>query len=237
MNTQQPTDDQVRALLAYAKANGRRWKAQLNHEWMSGTASGPLQQVRNSFGPSWLVRFSVTRWKALMALPALPALPAQTYGWTPQDNAEWASRQAARNAAVETHVSNDQPTQLCTDPLCILPADHDELCVEEEEDEDDYDDQTHTKQCDQCKAAMIQGVFCHESGCSNRNKTWVADRGEWFLFLKCRECGCDVEEGEMCGCCPQTGMEEENDDDDQTSVFWHEKHAAANKALLRKVTG
>jgi hypothetical protein len=54
--------------------------------------------------------------------------------------------------------------------------------------------------CDQCQALMINGVFCHETGCPNSNKTWVAEREAWVRFLECRECGCDVEAGESCDC-------------------------------------
>ncbi len=54
--------------------------------------------------------------------------------------------------------------------------------------------------CDQCEAAMINGVFCHETGCPNSKKTWVAERDAWVRFVACRECGCDVEEGEVCSC-------------------------------------
>lgn len=36
--------------------------------------------------------------------------------------------------------------------------------------------------CDQCEAAMINGVFCHETGCPN----------SWKDQAKaCFECGCD----------------------------------------------
>jgi hypothetical protein len=63
--------------------------------------------------------------------------------------------------------------------------------------------------CDQCEAAMINGVFCHETGCPNSRKTWVAEREQWIRFVKCFECGCGVEEGEYCRCCPETGAEDE----------------------------
>ncbi len=53
-----PTEEQIEALRAYAKEHGRTWKADLNHDWMTGQAFGALQQIRNQFGPSWLVRFS-----------------------------------------------------------------------------------------------------------------------------------------------------------------------------------
>lgn len=54
--------------------------------------------------------------------------------------------------------------------------------------------------CNQCAAAMINGVFCHETGCPNSRKTWIAERGEWVRFVECRECGDDVEVGESCNC-------------------------------------
>lgn len=46
---------------------------------------------------------------------------------------------------------------------------------------------------------MINGVFCHETGCPNSKKTWIDGRG-WILFLKCRECGDEMEAGEECSC-------------------------------------
>ena len=36
-----------------------------------------------------------------------------------------------------------------------------------------------TMGCDQCNAAMINGVFCHETGCPNRNKEWSEDENAW----------------------------------------------------------
>lgn len=57
------TAEQMAAVKAYAAAHGRTWKAQLNYEWMSGTARGSLQQLRNTFGPSWLVRFRLPKEK------------------------------------------------------------------------------------------------------------------------------------------------------------------------------
>jgi len=40
---------------------------------------------------------------------------------------------------------------------------------------------TANNQCDSCEALMINGVYCHESGCPNMWKTTSVD---------CRECGC-----------------------------------------------
>ena len=56
-----PTPDQMTALQAYAAEHGHTWKSQLNDDWMNGRASGPLQQVRNQFGPSWLIRFRLPK--------------------------------------------------------------------------------------------------------------------------------------------------------------------------------
>ena len=52
-----PSTEQIAALRQYALDNGRYWKSQLNDDWMNGRASGELQQVRNEFGPSWLIKF------------------------------------------------------------------------------------------------------------------------------------------------------------------------------------
>jgi hypothetical protein len=54
--------------------------------------------------------------------------------------------------------------------------------------------------CNQCYAARINGLFCHETGCPNAKKTWLQGRHKWVLILKCFECGCDVEEGTACDC-------------------------------------
>ena len=59
------TRDQLEALRTWAKHYGRTWKSSLRHAWFDGdyetfqysATSAYLQQVRNTFGPSWLVRF------------------------------------------------------------------------------------------------------------------------------------------------------------------------------------
>ena len=53
------TAEQLEAIGDYARQHGRTWKSQLNHDWMTGQTSGPLQQIRNQFGPSWLIRFKL----------------------------------------------------------------------------------------------------------------------------------------------------------------------------------
>lgn len=74
--------------------------------------------------------------------------------------------------------------------------------------------------CDQCAAAMIQGVFCHETGCPNSKKTWVPDRG-WVLFVECFNCGDEIESGERCTCTdvPEDALEQPEDEDEEESAF------------------
>ena len=48
---------------------------------------------------------------------------------------------------------------------------------------------------------MINGVFCHETGCPNSRKTWDADRQEWLRVVTCSHCeaeyfDCDTHECE-----------------------------------------
>lgn len=52
--------------------------------------------------------------------------------------------------------------------------------------------------CNECSALMINGVFCHEIECPNRNAKYEA--GEWVHYFQCRECGEDVRKGEFCDC-------------------------------------
>jgi hypothetical protein len=65
-----PNAEQIEALRLFASANGRNWKSELSNLWMNGAYNyavlggadpGCLQQVRNEFGPSWLVRFSLRK--------------------------------------------------------------------------------------------------------------------------------------------------------------------------------
>jgi hypothetical protein len=54
--------------------------------------------------------------------------------------------------------------------------------------------------CDQCEALMINGNFCHETGCPNERKTWEAERGEWVHYVTCFNCDDQVELGTTCDC-------------------------------------
>lgn len=55
------TPEQQDALLAYARENGAKWKSKLYADWLRAAAridgkhSAELQQIRNSFGPEWLL--------------------------------------------------------------------------------------------------------------------------------------------------------------------------------------
>jgi hypothetical protein len=62
MKRNTPNTDQMMALSEWARIHGRLWKTALRHAWMTGDydgfdAANFLQQVRNEFGPSWLISF------------------------------------------------------------------------------------------------------------------------------------------------------------------------------------
>lgn len=54
-------DEEREALHAYARENGRTWKAKLRQSWENGTATEALQRLRNAsyFGPSGLQKFKL----------------------------------------------------------------------------------------------------------------------------------------------------------------------------------
>ena len=52
----QPTGIQIDALRRYAQEEGRYWKLRLLDDWTNGRTVGPLQEVRNQLGPSWLLK-------------------------------------------------------------------------------------------------------------------------------------------------------------------------------------
>ena len=69
--------------------------------------------------------------------------------------------------------------------------------------------------CDQCQVSMINGLFCHESGCINANKTYNHVERRWIEYIACSQCGYDVELGEVCNCTshhnPDFGYFDEDD--------------------------
>lgn len=52
--------------------------------------------------------------------------------------------------------------------------------------------------CDQCEALMINGVFCHETGCPNTHSRYDAESDMWVKQRKCFECGCTVDADDPC---------------------------------------
>lgn len=69
-----PNAEQMNALRLFAKANPKDWKKALSYLWytgryesgeyfLGGANPGYLQQIRNSFGPSWLQDFRFARLK------------------------------------------------------------------------------------------------------------------------------------------------------------------------------
>jgi hypothetical protein len=60
------TTEQFNALARFARYHGRCWKAELRGCWITGhypsfMDSGYLQQVRNQFGPDWLIKFNLKK--------------------------------------------------------------------------------------------------------------------------------------------------------------------------------
>jgi len=64
-NTKQLTPRQLDALARVAKYYGRTWKSTLRQAWMTGQYGcymedrEALQNVRNSYGPSWLANLKL----------------------------------------------------------------------------------------------------------------------------------------------------------------------------------
>ncbi len=55
--------------------------------------------------------------------------------------------------------------------------------------------------CDQCQMATINGLPCHEHGCSNRNSRWdrwAGESGQWVKQFACPVCGFRADVGTTC---------------------------------------
>jgi len=52
--------------------------------------------------------------------------------------------------------------------------------------------------CDQCEALMINGVFCHETGCPNTRARYDTFEKEWIRQYECFICGYMADEGTIC---------------------------------------
>jgi hypothetical protein len=60
------TPKQEAALIRFARDNGRSWKRELNLMWFDGRDAnepdgGYLRQIRNQFGPSWLLKYRLPK--------------------------------------------------------------------------------------------------------------------------------------------------------------------------------
>lgn len=50
--------------------------------------------------------------------------------------------------------------------------------------------------CNQCEALMINGVYCHETGCPNAGARF--DGEDWIQQFECFECGYMADVGTVC---------------------------------------
>lgn len=83
--------------------------------------------------------------------------------------------------------------------------------------------------CNQCEAAMINGVYCHESGCPNQDKKYNAESESWESVFECSECGSEYDSAESAGECCQSGFDyvmesidledEDEDEDEETPLY------------------
>jgi hypothetical protein len=60
----------------------------------------------------------------------------------------------------------------------------------------------HRTRCDQCEAAVINGVFCHETGCPNTHSRYDSGAGSWIKQRKCFDCGYTVDVDDPCCSAP-----------------------------------
>lgn len=51
------TPEQLAALKEYAARHGRYWKNKLSSDWVRARDTPLLRQIRNQFGPTWLINF------------------------------------------------------------------------------------------------------------------------------------------------------------------------------------
>ena len=54
-------EEERTALLAFAAEHGRCWKSKLLLGWEHAAYPGPLQAIRNNFGPGWLRRLRLPK--------------------------------------------------------------------------------------------------------------------------------------------------------------------------------
>jgi hypothetical protein len=96
------TAEQLAVVEAWAKQHGRTWKADLRAAWANGNYNGfqgssLLQQLRNTFGPSWLTAF---RLPFDVPAPIATGIPVVCELWPAVDR--------ARIAWMESILANDE---------------------------------------------------------------------------------------------------------------------------------
>jgi hypothetical protein len=53
-------------------------------------------------------------------------------------------------------------------------------------------------QCNQCEALVINGTFCHETGCPNTSARYDSESDTWIQQRTCSVCGYGVDEDDPC---------------------------------------
>lgn len=61
METRRLTPEQLQKLRDYAARNGRNWKQAMGADWYA--CRGDCIDIRNQFGPSWLVNFRFSQYE------------------------------------------------------------------------------------------------------------------------------------------------------------------------------
>jgi hypothetical protein len=72
--------------------------------------------------------------------------------------------------------------------------------------------------CDQCDSATINGVFCHEFGCPNKNPP----------AFECRECGSMFDNQQECYECCQDDIDMQAED---STAYDNQRAKEYNKCL------
>lgn len=92
--------------------------------------------------------------------------------------------------------------------------------------------------CNQCDSAVINGVYCHESGCPNQDKKYNHESESWESVYECSECGCEHNSAESAGECCQDGIDsielEEEEEIPLYDVFirsWYTRDESTGKLL------
>ena len=67
--------------------------------------------------------------------------------------------------------------------------------------------------CDSCQALMIQGVYCHETGCPNTNSRYDPETAAWVKQRVCRDCGYTVDADDECCAGDLEGIGEGEEDE------------------------